>query len=115
MEFRRVPFRSADEGIADAHQFPAPVELRLRIAVRRQPDLGARLGETDHRAGIGAMRDDPLAVIEIDVAEKTLVAPDERAADQSGEEPHDVSAQAASRTPRRGRSRGNAPWPSRGG
>ena len=78
----------ADPVPIDPNHFPCEGELATFIFAAREINDAAGLFATEHAAGVGAVRGDDGAVGEADVGEKTLVALDQRAADEFRCEAH---------------------------
>ena len=62
------------------HELEGVTELASRVVVDRATHGGPGLGQPAHAPGVGAVGGDLPAARELDVGEKTLVAPHERAA-----------------------------------
>ena len=84
----------SDQMAVDRRQLPGIFEFSLRIARRREPDPGARFGQAGHGTRIGAMGDDDLSAVQLDIGEEPLVATDQAAEKERVRKSHGVKVGA---------------------
>lgn len=84
----RVHGIDADPAASDLDHFPGVSEFTVQIVAAGNVNRAAGLFAAHHAAGVGAVGGDDGAVFQTHIGEKSLVALDQRAADQTGLEAH---------------------------